>query len=277
MSEIFEHARYSPAEEAANSLIHGLGIVLSLVGMAVLVAAAARVGGAREIASCAIYGITLVALYTTSTLYHSVSRPAPKRLLRTLDHIAIFLLIAGTYTPFVLIALRGTWGWSLFAVTWILAALGRERRAERVRRFRGVMVTLYIAIGWVGLIAIKPLVAALPAAGLWLLFGGGVSYTFGVLFYVWRSLRYHHAVWHLFVLGGSVLQYFAVLWYVLRKHDRALGPPWRLPIAVAYGLKWMRPPASARWSAIVPFAVCPGFLHLIVPRHTFACCRVRKH
>ena len=215
MSEIFEHARYSPAEETANSLIHGFGVVLSLVGMAVLVGAAARVGGVREIASCAIYGLTLVTLYTTSTLYHSATEPAPKRLLRTLDHIAIFLLIAGTYTPFVLIALRGTWGWSLFAITWSLAALGVIVELSALRRFRGVMVTLYIAIGWVGLIAAKPLVAALPAAGLWLLLGGGVSYTFGVLFYVWRSLRYHHAVWHVFVLGGSVLQYFAVLWYVL--------------------------------------------------------------
>ena len=138
-------------------------------------------------------------------------------MLRTLDHIAIFLLIAGTYTPFVLIALRGTWGWSLFAITWLLAALGVIVELSALRRFRGAMVALYIAMGWVGVIAIKPLVAALPTAGLWLMFGGGVSYTFGVVFYVWRSLRYHHAVWHLFVLGGSVLQYFAVLWYVLPK------------------------------------------------------------
>ena len=217
MSDAVEHARYSPAEEVANSLIHGLGIVLSVAGLAILVAAAARVGGTREIASCALYGITLIALYTTSTLYHSATAPASKRLLRTLDHIAIFLLIAGTYTPFVLIALRGTWGWSLFAITWLLAALGVIVELSALRRFRGAMVALYIAMGWVGVIAIKPLVAALPAAGLWLLFGGGVSYTFGVVFYVWRSLRYHHAVWHLFVLGGSVLQYFAVLWYVLPK------------------------------------------------------------
>jgi len=217
MSVIAEQARYSPAEEIANSLIHGLGIILSIAGLAVLVAAAVLAGGTREIASCAIYGTTLIALYTTSTLYHSVTAPASKRLLRTLDHIAIFLLIAGTYTPFVLIALRGTWGWSLFAVTWVLAALGVIVELSALRRFRGAMIGLYIAMGWVGLVAIKPLVAALPAAGLWLLFGGGVSYTFGVVFYVWRSLRYHHAVWHLFVLGGSVLQYFAVLWYVLPK------------------------------------------------------------
>ncbi|MDR3388010.1 MAG: hemolysin III family protein [Rudaea sp.] len=215
MSDSAENARYSAAEEIANSLIHGLGIVLSLAGIAVLVAAAARVGSTREIVSCAVYGITLVALYTTSTLYHSATRPASKRALRTLDHIAIFLLIAGTYTPFVLIALRGSWGWSLFAITWFLAALGVIAELSALHRFRGVMVALYIAIGWVGLVAIKPLAAALPSAGLWLLFGGGVSYTFGVLFYVWHSLRFHHAVWHLFVLGGSALQYFAVLWYVL--------------------------------------------------------------
>jgi hemolysin III len=217
MSDAAMHARYSPGEEVANSLIHGLGIVLSIAGLTALIAAAALSGGTREIASCAIYGITLILLYTTSTLYHSVSLPAPKQILRTLDHVSIFLLIAGTYTPFVLIALRGVWGWSLFGVTWMLAILGVIFELTPLHRYRGMMVALYIGMGWVGLIALKPLVAALPAAGLWLLFGGGVSYTFGVLFYVWRSLRYHHAIWHLFVLGGSVLQYFAVLWYVLPK------------------------------------------------------------
>jgi hemolysin III len=125
------------------------------------------------------------------------------------DHLAIFLLIAGTYTPFVLIALRGIWGWTLFGIIWTLAAVGVAVELSRLRHFRGLMVVLYIAMGWVGLIAIKPLVAALPAAGLWLLFGGGV------LFYRWGSLPYHHAVWHLFVLGGSALQYFAIFCYVL--------------------------------------------------------------
>jgi hemolysin III len=215
MTEAVVHARYSPGEELANSLTHGIGILLSLAGLVVLIVAATLVGGPREIISCAIYGSTLIALYTTSTLYHSTSRPAPKRILRTLDHVAIFLLIAGTYTPFVLIALRGAWGWSLFGVTWGLAALGVIFELTALHRFRGAMVALYIGMGWVGVIALKPLVAALPAAGLWLMFGGGISYTAGVLFYVWRSLRYHHAIWHLFVLGGSAMQYFAVLWYVL--------------------------------------------------------------
>jgi hemolysin III len=215
MSSTSVRAPYTFGEELANSLIHGCGILLSIAGLIVLLSAAATTGSVREIASCAIYGATLVMLYTTSTLYHSVSRPQSKHLLRTLDHLAIFLLIAGTYTPFVLIALHGMWSWSLFAIVWTLAAIGTLFELTSLRRFRGAMVALYIAMGWVGLIAIKPLVAALPAPGLWLLFGGGVSYTFGVLFYRWHSLRYHHAVWHLFVLGGSVLQFFAVLWYVL--------------------------------------------------------------
>jgi hemolysin III len=215
MSSATVRAPYTFGEELANSLIHGFGILLSMAGLVALVSAAAVKGGMREIASCAIYGATLVMLYTTSTLYHSVKRVEAKRVLRTLDHLAIFLLIAGTYTPFVLIALHGVWGWALFAIVWTLAAIGATFELTSLRRFRGAMVALYIAMGWVGLIAIKPLLAALPAAGLWLLFGGGVSYTFGVLFYRWHSLRYHHAVWHLFVLGGSVQQFFAVLWYVL--------------------------------------------------------------
>ncbi|HEX6832246.1 MAG TPA: hemolysin III family protein [Rudaea sp.] len=210
-----ESARDTLSEEFANSLTHAFGIVLSLAGLAALMVTASNVGGVREIASCAVYGVALVFVYTTSTLYHSSVRLQTKRVLRTLDHIAIFLLIAGTYTPFVLIALRGAWGWSLFAIVWTLAVLGVCFELTSLRRHRRAMVALYIAMGWVGLIALKPLVAALPSAGLWLLFGGGVSYTAGVAFYAWRSLRYHHAVWHLFVLGGSVLQYLAVLWYVL--------------------------------------------------------------
>lgn len=205
-------ARYTPGEELANSLTHGFGLLLSVAGLTGLMLATV---GVRETASCLVYGIALIFVYATSTLYHGARHPDAKRLLRTLDHVAIFLLIAGTYTPFVLIALRGAWGWSLFAVVWTLAALGAVFELTALRRHRRVMIALYVGMGWVGLVALKPLVAALPAPGLWLLFGGGVSYTAGVAFYVWRSLRYHHAVWHLFVLAGSVLQYLAVLLYVL--------------------------------------------------------------
>lgn len=207
--------RYSAGEELANALTHACGIVLSVVGFNYLLAAAGVSGNVRAVASCVIYGITLVALYTTSTLYHSARSPERKRVLRTLDHLAIFLLIAGTYTPFVLIVLPDGWSWSLFAVIWSLAVLGVIFELTTLRRYRGAMVALYIAMGWVGLIAIKPLVASLHSTGLWLLFGGGVSYTAGVLFYQWRSLPYHHAIWHLFVLCGSVLQFFSVLWYVV--------------------------------------------------------------
>ncbi|HET8941062.1 MAG TPA: hemolysin III family protein [Rudaea sp.] len=208
--------RYSAAEELANALTHALGIVLSAIGLIVLIVIAGLMdAGKVAIISCAVYGVTLIALYTASTLYHSTCAPASKSLLRTLDHLAIFLLIAGTYTPFVLIALPVVWSWLLFGVIWSLAAVGVALELTALRRFRGAMVALYIAMGWVALVAIKPLVEAVPAGGLWLLFGGGVSYTFGVLFYQWRGLRYHHAVWHLFVLGGSVLHYFAILFYVL--------------------------------------------------------------
>jgi len=217
MSDDTAGARYTFGEELANACTHGFGLLLSVAGLIVLVSAASALG-VREIGSCSIYGASLILVYTTSTLYHSTTHDAIRQRLRILDHVAIFLLIAGTYTPFVLIALRGTWGWSLFAIVWTLAALGVAFELTALRRFRRAMIALYIAMGWVGLIALKPLVAALPSAGLWLLFGGGVSYTFGVLFYVWRSLRYHHAVWHVFVLGGSVLQYLAVLWYVLPGH-----------------------------------------------------------
>jgi hemolysin III len=211
MSNHSATARYSFGEELANSLTHGFGLLLSIAGLVGLMLVA---GGVRETASCLVYGITLILVYATSTLYHGVHRPDAKRLLRTLDHIAIFLLIAGTYTPFVLIALRGAWGWSLFAVVWTLAVVGAVLELGGLRR-RAVMIALYVGMGWVGLVALKPLVAALPVPGLWLLFGGGVSYTAGVAFYQWHGLRYHHAIWHLFVLGGSVLQYLAVLWYVL--------------------------------------------------------------
>lgn len=209
--------RYTFGEEFANSLTHAFGIVLSIVGLIVLVVSASTFGGAREIASCAVYGVALVTVYTTSTLYHGAAARKTKRFLRTLDHLAIFLLIAGTYTPFVLIALRGAWGWSLFGIVWTLAAIGTVFELTGLHRLRGVMIALYVGMGWVGIVAIRPLMAALPMPGLLLVLSGGVSYTLGVIFYVWRSLRFHHAVWHLFVIGGSVLQFLSVLWYVVPK------------------------------------------------------------
>jgi hemolysin III len=208
-------------EEIANTITHGLGIVLAVIGTIVLLSAASASDTRYAPIACAVYGTTMIVLYFASTLYHHAGIQhtdgvAPERpRLRAFDHIAIFLLIAGTYTPYVLITLRGAWGWSLFAIIWSLAALGVVFELTALRRFRGAMVALYIGMGWVGLIAIKPLVAALAPTGLWLLFGGGAAYTLGVIFYKMKSLRYHHAIWHLFVLAGSVLQYFSILRYVL--------------------------------------------------------------
>ncbi|MEW9625762.1 PAQR family membrane homeostasis protein TrhA [Rhodanobacter geophilus] len=207
--------RYRRGDEFASSLLHGAGIVLSIGGLAILVAFAARRGDARAVTASAVYGVTLVLLYTASTLYHAVHVPAARPLLRTLDHIAIYLLIAGTYTPFTLIALPGAWGWSLFATVWALALAGSALEFGWFRRWRRLAVLLYVGMGWIGMLAFKPLAAHLQTGGMALLIGGGVAYTLGVPFYLWRKLPYQHTLWHAFVLAGSVLHYFAVLLYVL--------------------------------------------------------------
>lgn len=205
---------YSAGEEIASSAIHGIGIVLSIVGLAILCTVAVHRGAARHVASVCIYGATLILLYSASTLYHSIRHAGAKPVLRLFDHAAIFLLIAGTYTPITLISLHGPWGWSLFAIVWALALAGIALELRRVRS-RTLMAALYVGMGWVGLIAIKPLVASLPSGGLWLVFGGGAAYTLGVPFYLWKRLPFNHALWHAFVLLGSVLQFFAVWLYVL--------------------------------------------------------------
>ena len=210
--------RYAFGDELASSVIHGIGIVLSIAGLAILVASSARYGDARAVVASAVFGTTLILLYTASTLYHSIPGDGAKRVLRTLDHIAIFLLIAGTYTPFTLMALPGAWGWSLFGTIWALACMGTALELGWLKRYRKFAVLLYVAMGWVGLIAFKPLMASLQAGGLALLIGGGVAYTLGVPFYLARKMPYHHTVWHVFVLAGSVLHYLAVLLYVLPDH-----------------------------------------------------------
>jgi hemolysin III len=207
--------RYPLAEEIANSAIHGVGIGLSIVGLTVLVAFAAMRGDAWHVVSASVFGATLVLLYTASTLYHGIPIERAKPTLRALDHIAIYLLIAGTYTPFTLISLRGAWGWALFATVWSLALLGVLCELTPLRRFRKAAVVLYIGMGWSALAALGPIVQNVPSGGLWLLFLGGASYTLGVPFYLWRSLPFSHAIWHGFVLLGSVLHFFSILFYVL--------------------------------------------------------------
>lgn len=207
--------RYSAGDEIASSVIHGIGIVLSIAGLATLVAFSAMYGNARAVVSSAVFGSALILLYTASTLYHSIPNAGAKPMLRTFDHIAIFLLIAGTYTPFTLVALPGAWGWSLFGLIWALACVGSALELGLLKRYRKLTVLLYVAMGWVGMVAFKPLAVSLQAGGLALLIGGGVAYTLGVPFYLARKLPFHHTIWHVFVLAGSVLHFLAVLLYVL--------------------------------------------------------------
>ena len=180
-----------------------------------LVAAAWLRGDAWHIVGCAIFGFTLVLLYAASTLYHGSRNPRVKRFFRRLDHAAIFLLIAGTYTPFTLISLRGPWGWSLFGVVWGCALAGIILRTVVGNRWRGLSVALYVIMGWVAVVAVRPLLGAVEPGGLILIVLGGLAYTAGIAFYAWRKLPYHHAIWHGFVLVGSALHFFAILFYVV--------------------------------------------------------------
>ena len=202
------------AEEVANSLTHGVGFVLALVGLVVLLVSAAGRGDAWVIVTSAIYGTTLIMLYLASTLYHALARTRARDVFRRLDHAAIYLLIAGTYTQFVLVTMRGPWGWTLFGVSWGLAVLGITAKAAFGPRWPILSTTIYILMGWLVLVALGPVVRHVPGGALAWLVAGGLSYTVGVVFFAWERLRFGHAVWHLFVLGGSSCHYAAVLGYV---------------------------------------------------------------
>lgn len=207
--------QYSVGEEIANSVTHGVGLLLAITGMAVLIGFASRLGNFWHLVSCSIFATTLILQYTFSTLYHSIQIPRAKSIMRVLDHSAIFLLIAGTYTPFMLVNLRGAWGWTLFSIVWSLALLGVLFQVSLLRRWQGISLALYIGMGWVVVVAIKPMLDSVATGGLILLLLGGLAYTSGVVFYLWERLLYNHAIWHGFVLLGSILHFFAVLFYVI--------------------------------------------------------------
>lgn len=202
---------YTPGEEIFHSVTHGIGAALSIAGLIVLVTLAVTRGTVYQIVSFSIYGATLVLLYTASTLYHGLRRPGAKRVFKIVDHASIYLLIAGTYTPFLLVALRGVWGWVLLGVIWGLALVGVSLKIAFIRRFQKLGVLMYLLMGWLCVIALKQLLAQVPPTGLFWLAAGGVLYTVGVIFYALKRVRYAHAVWHLFVLGGSICHYVAVL------------------------------------------------------------------
>ena len=206
--------RQSLGEEIANSISHGMGLVAAIVGTPFLIIAAVQRHDAISITAAAVFAASMLALYLASTLYHAISHESAKRVLRFFDHSAIFLLIAGTYTPFALGVLRGPWGWTILGLIWSLALLGIAAKITFGMRFPRLSTWLYLGMGWIVVIAIEPLWRNVPAWGLFWLAAGGLAYTLGVIFYATDNrIRYHHFVWHLFVLTGTACHYFAVLWY----------------------------------------------------------------
>ena len=215
MNESAEIAPYSFWEELVNSITHGAGILLSVAALVLLIVFSSIYGDARHIVSCTIFGVSLLLLYSSSTLYHSFRKENLKKIFKKFDHSCIYILIAGTYTPFLIVALRGVVGWTLFGIIWFLAIAGVIFKMFFIHRFKIVSTIAYILMGWIIIFAIKPLTQTLPAGGfVWLLIGGLV-YTTGVVFYVWKKLPFNHAIWHLFVLGGSTCHFFSVIFYVL--------------------------------------------------------------
>jgi len=209
--------KWSVGEEIANSVTHGLGALLSVAGMVLLLLRAAHYGTAVHMASFAIYGASLFLLHLSSTLYHAIQAPRAKRVFWVFDHASIYLLIAGSYTPFLLISLWGVWGLTLMIAIWSLAIGGIVMNSVFVGRFRKASLVLYLTMGWLIVLAGRQLWLLVPREALILVGAGGLSYTLGVVFYCWKRLPYGHMVWHLFVLGGSACHYFAILLYLLQK------------------------------------------------------------
>ena len=202
---------YSMGEEIAHAVTHGVGAALAVAGLVVLVWLAAMRADAWRIVSFSVYGATLTLLYLASTLYHAFPWPRVKRIFKILDHTSIYLLIAGTYTPICLVAMRGPWGWTLFGLIWAMAIGGILFKVFLIGRAKILSVAFYIAMGWLAVVAVKPMWVMLPKAAIVWIFAGGIFYTLGVVFYAMKGVRYHHAVWHGFVLCGSVSHFFAML------------------------------------------------------------------
>lgn len=200
-------------EELANSLTHGFGLLLAIAGLVVLVVFAAIGGDTMQIVTFSVFGASMVALYLASTVYHSARHPRFKRFMRFVDHAAIYLLIAGTYTPFLLLNMRDSVGWTMCAVIWGLAFLGIFAKIFHMDRFPLLTPMIYIVMGWICLFGLKPAMEAIHPSGLLMLLAGGIAYTGGVVFYILERMPYNHAIWHGFVMGGTGLHYFAVFFY----------------------------------------------------------------
>lgn len=207
--------KYSLGEEIANSVSHGIGAVLSAVGLGFLIWLSVQYGDIWHVVSTTIYGVSLILLYSASTLYHAIPNPKAKRIFQLIDHSMIFVLIAGTYTPFALVSLRGPWGWTLFGVVWGIAIAGILLETIKKERIKWLSLSLYLGLGWMAVVVIKPMIDMVPTIGLLFLLGGGLSYSLGVVFYVRKQMLYHHAIWHVFVMAGSALHFCAVLFGVV--------------------------------------------------------------
>ncbi len=210
------HAAQTYLEELFNAISHGLGALLGVVALVVLVATSSATEHTMKIVSSVVYGSSLILMYSASTFYHLTQRPHIKKILKILDHSCIYILIAGSYTPYTLVVLNGGWGWSLFGVTWGLALSGVIFKLFFTGRFEWLSLTIYLLMGWMAVFALKPLIENLPLGGILWLVAGGLFYTLGVIFYAIDG-KYHlsHFIWHLFVLAGSICQFFAVLLYVI--------------------------------------------------------------
>lgn len=202
-------------EEKANYLSHGFGFLMSIIGFFFLIVYAKSTGSTLNLVCCTIYGVSLILLFGASSVYHYISNKKLKRFFRRIDHLSIYLLIAGTYTPFTLINMRENWGWHLFFTVWILTLFGFILKIFFLGKFERLSVTLYLLMGWLVIVAVKPLFGSIDLYGFIWLFTGGVIYTFGVVFFVLDRKPYFHAIWHGFVLGGSFCHYIAIFYYVL--------------------------------------------------------------
>lgn len=206
--------RYSLGEEIANSITHGVGAALSIAAMVILIFIASQYRDAWRIVSFTIYGSSLFILYLASTLYHAFTHEKTKQFFRLMDHSSIFLLIAGTYTPPTLIAMRGSWGWTLFCLIWAMAVGGLIFEIIYIGKYKFITVSIYVIMGWLAVVAIKPMIETLPDGMMKWIVLGGLFYTLGIIFYLWKKMPYNHAVWHLFVLAGSAMHFFGMLFYL---------------------------------------------------------------
>ena len=216
-TKVTPHKEQSSGEEIANSITHGIGAALSLAALVLLVVFASIYGDTWRVVSFSIYGTTLFFLYLASTLYHSFTNRRVKRFFRILDHSSIYLLIAGTYTPVTLVPMRGPWGWTIFGLIWAMAIGGIIVKIFMMEKYKFLSVLVYVAMGWLILIAIKPILQMVPRGLIIWLFIGGICYTFGLIFYAWKKIPYYHAIWHLFVLGGSISHFFGMMFYLTQK------------------------------------------------------------